>query len=150
MRALAAELRLAEHAFFIGRCADVARLMAVSEVCVLSSRAEGFSNSILEYMAAARPVVATDVGGAREAVIEGETGYLVSPGDDAALARGVIALLRDPAQARAMGERGRRLVENRFSCAAQLERTQALYDRLLARTQPQLRPAVENVRGETI
>ncbi|HYP53828.1 MAG TPA: glycosyltransferase, partial [Pyrinomonadaceae bacterium] len=86
LRALAAELGLREHAFFAGRCARVAELLEASSVCVLSSRAEGFSNAILEYMAAARAVVATDVGGAREAVAEGETGYLVPAGDDESLA----------------------------------------------------------------
>ena len=86
LRALAAELGLARDAFFIGRCSRIAELLAVSDVCVLSSKAEGFSNSILEYMAAARPVVVTNVGGAREAVAEGETGYLVEAGDDETMA----------------------------------------------------------------
>jgi glycosyltransferase involved in cell wall biosynthesis len=150
MRALAAELGLARHAFFIGRCTDVAQLLAVSDVCVLSSRAEGFSNSILEYMAAARPVVATDVGGVREAVVDGETGYIVPPGDDSLLAARIITLLREPECATEMGERGRRRVEETFSCAAQLERTQALYDRLLARVHPRPNQAVGNVRGESM
>jgi glycosyltransferase involved in cell wall biosynthesis len=134
MRETAAGLGLAEHAFFVGRCTDVARLLAVSAVCVLSSRAEGFSNSILEYMAAARPVVVTDVGGAREAVVEGETGHLVPPADDAQMADRIIGLLREPERAREMGARGRRRAEERFSCRAQLERTVDLYDRLLKRT----------------
>ena len=72
--------------FFVGRSQKVAELLSVSDVCALSSTAEGFSNAILEYMAAARPVVVTDVGGAREAVIEGETGYLVSAGCDEQMA----------------------------------------------------------------
>ena len=63
MRGLAKELGLEREAFFIGRVDRVADLLAVSDVCVLSSKAEGFSNSILEYMAASRPVVVTDVGG---------------------------------------------------------------------------------------
>ncbi|HEV3467920.1 MAG TPA: glycosyltransferase [Pyrinomonadaceae bacterium] len=134
VRALAARLGLEGDVFFTGRCAEVGPLLAVSEVCVLSSSAEGFSNAILEYMAAARPVVATDVGGAREAVAEGETGHLVAAGDDAAMAARLVELLRDPARAREMGERGRRRVAERFSCAAQLERTEALYERLLARS----------------
>jgi L-malate glycosyltransferase len=133
LRALADELGIGESVFFTGRCARVADLLAASDVCVLSSKAEGFSNSILEYMAAARPVVATDVGGAREAVSEGETGHLVAPGDDEALAARVVSLLRDPARARALGEAGRRAVEQKFSCAAQLENTFRLYERLLAR-----------------
>lgn len=131
LRELARELGIAESTFFLGRCEKVAELLSVSEICVLSSKAEGFSNSILEYMAAARPVVVTDVGGAREAVREGETGYLVSSGDDGAMAARLISLLRDPEKARAMGERGRRVVKEEFSCEAQLARTEALYDRLL-------------------
>jgi L-malate glycosyltransferase len=132
LREYAAELGLRQDVFFVGRCARVAELLAVSEVCVLSSKAEGFSNAILEYMAAGRPVVATDVGGAREAVVEGETGHLVGAGDDAGLAARVASLLREPERARAMGERGRARVEEKFSCEAQLARTEALYESLLA------------------
>ncbi|HEX7316903.1 MAG TPA: glycosyltransferase [Pyrinomonadaceae bacterium] len=132
LRAYAAELGLADDVFFIGRCARVAELLAVSDVCVLSSVAEGFSNSILEYMAASRPVVVTDVGGAREAVEEGETGFIVAPGDDEAMGERVALLLSEPARARRMGERGRRVVEERFSCAAQLAGVERLYEELLA------------------
>ena len=82
-------------------------------------------------MAAGRPVVVTDVGGAREVVAEGETGYLVSSGDDATMATRLIALLRDPEKARSMGDKGRRVVEEKFSCEAQLARTEELYERLL-------------------
>ena len=136
MREMAAHLGIADETFFIGRASRVAELLAASDVCVLSSRAEGFSNSILEYMAAARPVVVTDVGGAREAIIDGESGYIVPPGDDEAMAGRIIALLEDGERARAMGERGRQIVEQRFSCAAQLAATEALYERLLAASAP--------------
>jgi glycosyltransferase involved in cell wall biosynthesis len=111
----------------------VGDLLSVSDVCVLSSKAEGFSNSILEYMAAARPAVVTDVGGAREAVEDGHNGYVVAPGDDEALAARVASLLEDPERARRMGEEGRRIVEAKFSCEAQLARTEALYESLLAK-----------------
>ena len=131
LRALARELGIEDATFFLGRCENVAELLSISEVCVLSSKAEGFSNSILEYMAAARPVVVTDVGGAREVVVEGETGYLVASGDDATMAARLIALLRDPETARVMGGRGRQIVEEKFSCEAQLARTEELYERLL-------------------
>ncbi|MER3428822.1 MAG: hypothetical protein C4334_12145 [Pyrinomonas sp.] len=128
----AAELGLRERAFFLGRCERVAELLAISDVCVLSSKAEGFSNSILEYMAAGKPVVATDVGGAREAIVEGETGYLVAPGDDATMAARIIALLREPERARRMGERGRTRVRENFSAQVQLRKVEALYRDLLA------------------
>lgn len=133
LRALAVELGIERDTFFIGRCQNVGELLSVSEVCVLSSKAEGFSNSILEYMGAARPAVVTDVGGAREAVIEGETGFIVPAGDDEKMAARIITLLREPGRARAMGQRGKLLVAEKFSCEAQLERTAALYDRLLTR-----------------
>jgi glycosyltransferase involved in cell wall biosynthesis len=135
LRALAGELGLAQDAFFIGRCGNVADLLALSEVCVLSSVAEGFSNAILEYMAAGRPVVATDVGGVREAVQDGVTGHIVPVGDDCALAGRICALLQAPAEARTMGERGQRLVQQRFSCATQLARIKDLYDILLWRAE---------------
>ncbi|MDT5271961.1 MAG: hypothetical protein QOH49_4147 [Acidobacteriota bacterium] len=133
LRAYAAELGLEGDLFFTGRCTRVAELLAVSDVCVLSSKAEGFSNSILEYMAASCPVVVTDVGGAREAVEEGETGFIVAPGDDRAMGERIALLLSDPERARRMGERGRRVVEERFSCAAQLSGVEGLYEELLAR-----------------
>ncbi|HEV2826355.1 MAG TPA: glycosyltransferase [Pyrinomonadaceae bacterium] len=131
LKALTASLGLERDAFFIGRCHRVSELLALSDVCVLSSKGEGFSNSILEYMAAARPVVATDVGGAREAVIDGETGYIVPREDAESLAARITMLLQEPERARAMGIRSLQVVEEKFSCEAQLERTENLYDRLL-------------------
>lgn len=136
LRALAKELRIERDVFFIGRCKQVAELLAVSEVCVLSSKAEGFSNAILEYMSAGRPVVATDVGGAREAVVEGETGFLVPGGDDAAMAEHIIALLGDTERAREMGQRARCIVKEKFSGATQLAETVSLYDELMAKSKP--------------
>lgn len=135
IRAQAEELGIRSNTFFLGRCNHVPALLSISDVCVLSSKAEGFSNSILEYMAAGRPVVATDVGGAREAVIDGETGYLVKSGDDSAMAERVIALLRNPERALLMGQKGRSIVEENFSCAAQLKKTEALYSELLSKRQ---------------
>lgn len=148
MRALAAELGLAEDVFFLGRCERMAELLAVSDVCVLSSKSEGFSNSILEYMAAARPVVVTDVGGAREAVLEGESGYIVNSGDDAAMAERITRLLSEPEWARAMGQRGRQVVEEKFSEKAQLDDTKAMYERLLAHSSGK-REVVSDLRHES-
>jgi glycosyltransferase involved in cell wall biosynthesis len=147
LRALAAQLGLERDAFFIGRCGRIAELLAVSNVCVLSSKAEGFSNAILEYMAAARAVVVTDVGGAREAVREGETGYLVQSGDDQTMAARIISLLTEPEGARRMGERGRRTIEEKFSCEAQLKNTVNLYQELLAGARPAAFQADVHHRG---
>jgi glycosyltransferase involved in cell wall biosynthesis len=128
---LAAELELAGNTFFLGHCDNIAELLSVSDVCALSSKAEGFSNAILEYMAAGRPVVATSVGGAKEAIVENETGYTVLSGNDVLMAERIISLLRDPAKARLMGKQGRRVVEEKFSSAALLRNTEALYESLV-------------------
>lgn len=125
------EMGLSDAVFFLGRCEHLGNLLSVSDVCVLSSKAEGFSNSILEYMAAGRAVVATDVGGAREVVVEGRTGHIVPSGNDEALAAAVLNLLRNPELER-FGEEGRRIVQERFSVEAQLRQTEDLYERLLS------------------
>ncbi|HEY5837544.1 MAG TPA: glycosyltransferase [Pyrinomonadaceae bacterium] len=142
LRALARDLRIEQDVFFIGRCNRVAELLFASDVCVLSSKAEGFSNAILEYMGAARPVVATDVGGAREAIAEGENGYLVASGDYQTMATRIAELLRDPQQASAMGERGRAIVQQKFSSEVQLQRTAELYEKFLSKS---LSPELQRV-----
>jgi glycosyltransferase involved in cell wall biosynthesis len=75
---------------------------------VLSSLYEGFPNAVLEYMAAGCPVVATDVGGVREVVVDGESGYLVEARDHEAMSRQILRLLDAPQRARTMGIRGSR------------------------------------------
>jgi glycosyltransferase involved in cell wall biosynthesis len=147
-QALAKELGISADVYFTGRCERVAELLAVSDVCVLSSKAEGFSNSILEYMAASRPVVATDVGGAREAIIDGRTGFIVNPGDGTAMAVRLIELLQDPAKAREMGEQGRRIAHENFSIDAQVSATEELYERLLAEAKAADRKTATAARSE--
>ncbi len=131
LKQLAQDLGIAQKTHFLGRCDRVAELLSVSNVCVLSSRAEGFSNSILEYMAAGKPVVATDVGGAREVIHEGDTGYLVRSDDDKQMASRIIQLLSDPAMSESMGQRGSEIVRKKFSTQAQLINTESLYEKLL-------------------
>ena len=132
LREMAKQLGITDKVHFIGRCDDVATLLHASNIGVLSSKAEGFANAILEYMAAGLPVVATDVGGVREAIVEGETGYIVASGDDEQMAQRIIQILADDENARAMGVRGRRLVAEKFSSEHHLRNTLELYDELLS------------------
>ncbi|HMJ26408.1 MAG TPA: glycosyltransferase [Pyrinomonadaceae bacterium] len=132
LRKLAADLGIKDDVFFLGRCDNVADLLFASDIGVLSSKAEGFANAILEYMAAGLPVIATDVGGAREAIAEGETGYLVASGDDEKMAERIIEVLDEPSRARAMGERGKLIAAEKFSCDRHLQNTLELYDELLS------------------
>jgi glycosyltransferase involved in cell wall biosynthesis len=132
MQAMAESLGIADRVFFLGRCAHVAELLAISYAGVLSSTSEGFSNSILEYMAAGLPVVVTRVGGAAEAVDEGETGYIVESNDHIAMATALIELLKNMHKAERLGTQGRQKVVNEFALAQQLQKTKALYEKLLA------------------
>ncbi|HEX9960509.1 MAG TPA: glycosyltransferase [Pyrinomonadaceae bacterium] len=131
MKNSAKDLGLENESFFIDNCGDVPRLLFVSDICVLSSLTEGFSNSILEYMAAGKPIAATNVGGASEAIAEGENGFLVASNDDEMLANRLLELLRDAEKAKTFGARGRAIAEEKFSTAAQLGKTLNLYDGLL-------------------
>lgn len=130
-RALASRMGMADSIIFLGRCQRIAELLAATDVCAFSSSHEGFSNSILEYMAAGRPVVVTDAGGTREAVSEGESGYIVPADDHDSMADRIITLLRDPDKARMFGERGKAIAAQKFSLEVQLERTLELYETLL-------------------
>ena len=129
----AIDLGIGDQVTFAGRCDDVPALLNASYACVLTSNAEGFSNSILEYMAAGKPVVATRVGGAAEAVIHGETGYLVNADDDAQMAEHLIDLLNNEERAAEFGSAGRKRVAKRFSPEEQLRQTIDLYNSLLTK-----------------
>lgn len=124
---LAADLKIEQNVHFIGRCEHVPELLKISYACVLTSFFEGFSNSILEYMSAGKAVVATNVGGASEAIIKNETGFLVESDDDEMLANRLSELLKDEQKAQIFGEKGRRIVEEKFSLRSQLENTLKLY-----------------------
>lgn len=124
---LAKELKIAENTHFTGRCVKVPELLSISYACALTSFNEGFSNSILEYMAAGKPVIATNVGGASEAIIENETGFLVESNDDEALANRLIELLESEEKAATFGAKGKRVAEEKFSLEAQLNKTLELY-----------------------
>jgi len=126
---LAKQLDVSKNTHFIGRCSKIPELLSVSFAGVLTSFAEGFSNSVLEYMSAKLPVAATNVGGASEAVIEGDTGFLVESDDSDAMTEKIIWLLENPEKALKMGEKGREIIEHKFSCETQLRRTLELYSR---------------------
>ena len=94
------------------------------------------SNSLLEAMAAGRPVVATSVGGNPEVVRHGETGFLVPPGNPEAMSDAIGRLLSDRALAQRLGEAGRIRAESAFTLEAMVGRLEALYERLLAERAP--------------
>ena len=132
LRALARDLKLEENVRFLGQRTDVVDLLAASDLGILCSHEEGFANAILEYMAAELPVVASDVGGNAEAVVDGETGLIVPPHDPAALGPAILGLARDSERASAMGAAGRLRVESKFALERCVAEYDALYCALLA------------------
>ncbi len=126
-----ARLGLGDRVTLLGRRLDVPELLADSDVFTLISRQEGFPLSILEAMRAGLPVVASDVGGIREAVRD-ETGLLVPRGDKAALTQALSALLGDRGLRARLGAAGRTAYEARFSVERMLDRTFEAYLHVLS------------------
>jgi glycosyltransferase involved in cell wall biosynthesis len=128
---LAAELSLTGQIDFMGSTSDVSTALRGATVGVLTSTSEGFSNAILEYMSAGLPVVATDVGGNREAVLDGKTGFLIAPTDQDALATKLIYLLTHPDESLRLGRAGRGRAETEFSLAVMIRNYQEYYIKLV-------------------
>jgi glycosyltransferase involved in cell wall biosynthesis len=122
---------------FLGQRRDVPELLAASDLSVLASHEEGFSNVILESMAAGLPVVATDVGGNGEAVVKGETGWLVPAKNPEALANRIVDLLKNPARAREWGMRGKERVAELFNVDRMVKEHLRLYEKGSAALAPQ-------------
>lgn len=131
LTALLEELGLRESVSFAGSVREQQSFLAAASIFVLPSRSEGFSNAIVEAMAASLPVVATRVGGNAEAVEDGRTGFVVATEDVSAMAEAMLRLLRDPQGARAMGLAGRQRVRERFTTEAMMQRVVETFDRLL-------------------
>jgi len=132
LKAQCRRLGVQDRVIFTGFRSDVHDILSALTVSVLPSiSGEGLSNSVLESMAAAVPVVATRVGGNPEVVVDGETGFLVPPKDPLALAQAIGRILAAPGLGGALGQAGRRRVLEQFSNARMIERTQRLYEALL-------------------
>lgn len=131
LEAQAKRLGVEPQVEFLGWRADKADLLAAADVFVLPSRAEGVGVAALEAMAAQKPVVASRVGGLSQAVVDGETGSLVEPGDPAALADALQSLAGDVERQSAFGARGRERVLQLFSIESQASQYIETYNRVL-------------------
>jgi len=118
---------------FMGHRKDVLRFYEVMDISVLTSLSEGLSITLLESMSHGLPVVATNVGGNPEVVVDGRTGYLVPPKNAQSLADRIVHLLRDPGLRLRMGEEGRRRVERDFQLRDVANRYLDLYRSMLHR-----------------
>jgi len=131
LKNLVKSLDLSKEVIFTGLCLDVGKLYNFTSLFVLPSLWEGMPNAVLEAMAAAKPVVATRVGGVPELVVDGETGILVPPENPEALARAIADLLQNREQANRMGSAGRIRVQEHFSLTEMVAKTDRLYQKLL-------------------
>jgi glycosyltransferase involved in cell wall biosynthesis len=120
------EAGLQENIQLMGARSDVPDFLRLADIGILCSHEEGFSNAILEGMAAGLPMVVTNVGGNAEAVVDGQTGYVVPPHDSAALGEALLKLANNPHRA-VMGEAGRQRARELFSMNACIDAYEALY-----------------------
>ena len=131
LRALADLIEVDGAVRWLGVRSDMPRLLAACDVVALASDWEGFGLALLEAMAAARPVVATSVGGVPEVVSDGETGLLVPAGDMFGLAEALARLLRVDADRERMGAAAARRARETFALDRMRAATQAVYDEAL-------------------
>jgi glycosyltransferase involved in cell wall biosynthesis len=128
------DLGLARFCFFVGYQEEVAPWYAVCNAVVLTSASEGTPVTIIEALAAGRPVVATDVGGVRDVVDDGETGFLIPAQDTDALAERLRVLANDAGLREAMGAAGRERVLERYAVDRLVGDVDVLYRELLETT----------------
>jgi len=131
LEAYVAELGLAGRVIFTGWRRDSPRIYADLDVVALSSLNEGTPVSLIEAMAAAKPVVATRVGGVSDVVLDKKSGYLVQSKDAGGLAKGILDLLRAPDRAREMGLAGRAAVYPQYASETLLVNVEKFYLELL-------------------
>ncbi len=131
LHSLATDLGIAECVRFMGECYDARKLLPAFDIGVSASHEEGFSNSILEFMAVAVPVVATDVGGSREAVQDGVSGILVASKSPEEMAAAITALMTDSNRRQRMGHEGKKLIIEKFSTEKCVEGYESAYHEVL-------------------
>jgi glycosyltransferase involved in cell wall biosynthesis len=121
---------LEKHVLLAGFRPDVLSLHKAFDIFVMSSVTEGLGTSLLDAMAAGKPVVATTAGGIPEVVVDGETGFLVPPREHDAMAGAIVKLLKDDALRQRMGEAGRARVRKVFSAERMVQDTLRVYQRV--------------------
>jgi glycosyltransferase involved in cell wall biosynthesis len=132
LKRMADELGIGPRVHFVGFRTDAAEWLQSVDISVLSSVKEGLSNTVLESMAAGRPVVATDVGGNAEVIVEGETGFLVPSRAPTELGAALAQVASSPEMMASFGAAGRRRADDLFSVDSMVKHTERLYLDLVA------------------
>ena len=146
----AAELGLTSKLEFLGARHDIDELLADSDAFVLSTNWEGFPLTIIEAMRTGLPVIATDVDGVKEAVIDGATGFLVPRGEDAVLSGLLRLLLQSSHLRKTMGAAGRRRYEENFTLETMAQKTWAIYQDVLGGSDAAVQHEIQPLGVETL
>ena len=136
LRRLAYRLGIEKNVVFTGRIhwPEIYYVLSnIADICVSSSLSENFPFYIIECMAARKPIIATDVGGVSEAIIDGVNGYLIPPRDSVSLAKAILKLIKDPYKAAELGLKGRQIVEKQFSMDVIIQKIKRIYESTLRR-----------------
>ena len=128
LQQLARKLDVTDKIMWLGERNDVPVILCASDIGLLCSHQEGFSNSILESMAAGLPMVVTDVGGNKEAVLDGVSGLIVPPRDPSRLSEALIKMLESREKREKMGIASRKIVEEKFTQALCVKKYIELYE----------------------
>jgi glycosyltransferase involved in cell wall biosynthesis len=125
------ELGIEGDVIFTGFRRDVERFYSIMDIFVLPSTWEPFGNVLLEAMSFAKPVVATNVGGIPEVVVDEETGFVVPPEDPEALANKIMFLIKNKELCREMGLKGRKKVKEYFTPERLRDEVESVYESLV-------------------
>ena len=131
LKKLVIQKHLDDHIYFAGYRSDIPQQLAMLDIYVQSSVEEGLPNSVLEAMASGLPIVATDVGGTSEAIIDGKTGLLIPPRDPNEIAEKINYLIDNPDIARQIGENAKAYVREKFSIESMVEQTDKLLESMI-------------------
>ncbi len=121
---------------FTGYREDIDGILQDADIFVVPSTAEAFSRAVIEAMAMGKPVVATDVGGTKEAIEDGVSGFVVQPVDAAAMAERILALAKDEKLRQKFGADARKRVEELFTIEKNVLKTEQVYKELLGGKKP--------------
>lgn len=127
LKSQASKLMISDNTHFLGLRNDVPQIYAASNIGLLSSHEEGFSNAILEGMLASLPMIVTDVGGNAEVVENNKTGYVVPASSPKEFAAAILKIINDPALQLSMGKAGRKRIDEKFSMETCINNYAKLY-----------------------
>jgi glycosyltransferase involved in cell wall biosynthesis len=116
---------------FLGKRSNIESYINAMDVCVLATFTEGISNSILEYMACGKPVIATMGGGTNEIVVDNYSGYLIDPSNYKQLLEKIELLINNPFRAKEFGERGNEIVHQKFDIKLMTDNCVSVYNNVL-------------------